>query len=575
VKAKAGNSVLLRQFSDSHFLNQSPNMKKLLLFLLLTALTQASTGLFTTTVMAQQPVNTPGTRALFDKKTVGEIRLTLPSSDWVNMLDSMRIYGTDALPASVVIDGLRYDGASVRFRGDKSYTKGLKRNPFSIKLNSTSPGQNHQGYGSIKLSAAVRDPSMAREMLFHEIAAKYMPASQAAYTKLYVNEEYIGVFVNVESVDKQFFENNFGTSNGAAFKAGVDKKVENLPTTCKQNIFGSLEYEDNLECYKGNFEMTSKGGWTELQELSRKLAQEPANVGQVLDIDRVLWMLALNNVMVNLSSYSGNYSLNYFLYRDGNNHFQPVHWDLNLAFGSYKNTGSGSDLDLRALQNLDPLLHSDNLYKPLVSQLLKDPLNKKIYLAHIRQINEENFLNGSYEKRAQELRGMIVVPFNEDKNKTYSYDDFQRSLTGTVGKKSKIPGLTELMGKRSKFLKSHQELTKLPPGISEVSVKGRSKLEAQKLNAFLVSAQADKYPLRMHLYYRFSDKEAYTMVTMSEENTPGLAAGVKTFVAQVEAKSPEAVLDYYILAENVGAARFMPANYTKQPYKIKLSELNK
>ena len=559
-------SVSLPQFSDKQFLYQRPNMKKLLFYLLF---------LLPVVATAQLSVNNPVARPLFDKKTVGEIRLTLPTNDWVSVLDSMRIYGTDALSASVVIDGMRYDGATVRFRGDKSYAKGLKRNPFSIKLNGTSPAQNHQGYTSVKLSAAVRDPSMAREMLFHEIASKYMPASQSAYTKLFVNEEYIGVFVNVESIDKQFFENNYGNAKGAAFKAGVDSKVDNLPTTCKQNIFGSLEYEDNLDCYKGNFELDSRGGWTELQELTRKLAQEPANVGQVLDVDRALWMLALNNVMVNLNSYSGNYSVNYFLYRDGNNRFQPVHWDLNLSFGSYKNIGSGSDLDLRALQNLDPLLHSDNLYKPLISQLLKDPLNKKIYLAHIRQINEENFLNGAYEKRAQELRGMIVVPFNDDKNKTYSYDDFQRSLNETVGKKSKIPGLTELMSKRSRFLKAHPELTKLPPAVSEVTVKGRGKFESKKLDAFVVNAKADKYPLRMYLYYRFADQEAYSMVPMSEENAPGLAAGVKAFSAQVEAKTLDAVLDYYILAENVGAAGFLPANYTKQPYKIKLSELNK
>ena len=65
------------------------------------------------------------------------------------------------------------------------------------------------------------------------------------------------------------------------------------------------------------------------------------------------------------------------------------------------------------------------------------------------------------------------------------------------------------------------------------------------------------------------------MTVMSEENTPGLAAGAKAFVAQVEAKNPEAVLDYYILAENVGAAGFFPANYARQPNKVKLSDLNK
>jgi Spore coat assembly protein len=416
---------------------------------------------------------------------------------------------------------------------------------------------------------------MVREMLFHEIASKYMPSSQTSFTKLFVNNEYIGVYVNIENVDKKFFETHYSGSRGATFKAGVDNKPDNLPSTCKQNIFGSLEYEDNLECYKGNFEMESRGGWTELQELTRRLNQEPGNVGQVLDVDRALWMLALNNVMVNLSSYSGSRSVNYFLYRDINSRFQPVHWDLNLAFGSFKNTGIGSDLDLRGLQNLDPLLHADNPYKPLISQLLKDPLNRKIYLAHVRQINEENFLNGSYEKRAQELRGMIVVPFNDDKNKTYSYDDFQKSLNETVGKKSKIPGLTELMGKRSRYLKAHPELTKLPPSISDVTVKGRGKFENQKISAFAVSAKADKYPLRMYLYYRFNDNEAYTLVSMSDENTPGLAAGVKSFSAQVDAKSDDAVLDYYILAENVGSVNFLPANYTKQPNKVKLSELNK
>ncbi|MBK8428777.1 MAG: CotH kinase family protein [Lewinellaceae bacterium] len=60
------------------------------------------------------------------------------------------------------------------------------------------------------------------------------------------------------------------------------------------------------------------------------------------------------------SSYTGNYSQNYYLYKDNFGRFQPVHWDLNLAFGSFKNTGKGSDLEIEDLQTLDPLLHADN-----------------------------------------------------------------------------------------------------------------------------------------------------------------------------------------------------------------------
>ncbi|MBP6811323.1 MAG: CotH kinase family protein [Saprospiraceae bacterium] len=514
-------------------------------------------------------------RPLFDKKTVGEIRLKIGAKNWSDALDSLRIYGGGLMSATATIDGVTYEGAGVRFRGDKSYATGLKRNPFTIKLNQGNINQNHQGYTSLKLSAAVRDPSMVREVLFHEIASKYMPSSQACYTKLYVNDEYIGVFVNLENVEKQMLEANYTTSKGAFFKAGVDYKPENLPTDCKQNIFGSLEYEDNIDCYKGNFEMNSTSGWAELQELTRLLAQNPKDAEKVIDVDHTLWMLALNNVMVNLSSYSGNHSINYYLFRDGNARFQPLHWDLNLSFGSYKNTGTGSDLELKNLQNLDPLLHVDNPYKPLISQLLKDPTNRKIYLAHIRQINEENFLNGAYEKRSQELQGMIVVPFNDDKNKTYSLDDFTRSLKETVGKKSKIPGLVELMGKRSKFLKTHPELTALPSSVTDVKVQGRGKFENQPLNAFNVTAKADRFPKRLLLCYRFQSTEPYTTIPFSEDNTSTMPSGMKAFSVLVEAKTRDAELEYYIIAENAGTVGFTPSNYTKEAYKIKITDLNK
>lgn len=513
-------------------------------------------------------------RPLYDKKSIGEIRLTLPAKNWVDALDSMRIYGMGMMAGSVTVDGIRYDGVGVRFRGDKSYQLGLKRNPFTIRLNFNTPDQNHQGYTSIKLSSALRDPSLVREVLFYEITGKYMPASQASYTKLYVNDEYTGIFVNIESIDKQFLETHFGSSSNAFFKAGADYKPE-VPNTCKQNIFGSLEYEDNIECYKGNFEMSSASGWAELQELTRILNKEPEKIERVLDVDRTLWMLALNNVMVNLSSYSGNHSINYYLYRDNNGRFQPIHWDLNLSFGSYKNTGKGSDLQLRGLQNLDPLLHTENPYKPLISQLLRDSYYKKVYLSHIRQILEENFNNASYERRAQELQGLIVIPFNDDRNKIYSLDDFQNSLQKTVGRKSKIPGIVELMSKRVRFLKEHPELTNLPPAITDVNVQGRGKFENQKLNTFRVTARADRFPQRMLIYYRFNDKDPYTLMPMSDESAGNLPSGTKSFFAHIEANSEDAVLSYYLVAENAGSVAFAPLNYFNKPYSVKISDLNK
>lgn len=542
---------------------QQFNMKKLLFVLI------AFLPLF-----AQAQSAKPAVRPLFDKKTIGEIRISLPAKNWTDALDSMRLYGDGMLAGSVTVDGVKYDGAGVRYRGDKSYQLGLKRNPFSIKLNFSDNALNHQGYTALKLSSALRDPSMVREVLFSEIASRYIPAPQANYCKLYINDEYIGLFINVESIDGQFFKTHYGSEGNPTFKAGVDYKPE-TPATCKQNIFGSLEFEEDLACYKGNFEMNSGSGWNELQELTRVLNNTPENIEKVLDVDRTLWMLALNNVMVNLSSYSGSKSINYYLYHDDNSRFQPIHWDLNLGFGSFKNTGSGSDLELRDLQRLDPLLHADNPYKPLISQLLKDPFNRKVYLSHMMQILDENFKNGSYEKRAQELQGLIVVPYSDDKYKLYSLDEFNRSLKETIGKRSKIPGIVELMSKRTTYLKTHPELTALPSAVSEVIVQGRGKFDNQRLNAFRVTAKADRFPKRMLVYYRYNNKQAYQVIPMAEESASDLPSGVKMFSVIIEPKSADAVLDYYIAVENAGTVAFSPGNYMNKPYMVKLSDLNK
>lgn len=513
------------------------------------------------------------TRALFDNKTIGEIRLTLPVAKWSDGLDSMRLYGMGMMKGTASVDGAKYEGVGVRFRGDKSYVMGLKRNPMSIRLNHSDPNARHQGYTALKLSSALRDPSLVREMLFTEIASKYMPMPQMSYTKLYINEEYVGIFVNIENIEEQFLKNNYNSADNTLIKAGVDYPAASA-AGCKLGIYASLEYEDNEECYKNNFETAQTSAWSDLKELARVLNTETSKIQNVLDVDRALWMLALNNVMVNLNSYSGNHSLNYYLYKDQNGHFQTIPWDLNLAFGSYKNTGKGSDLELKQLQVLDPLLHADNPYKPLIHFLLKDPFYRKVYLSHVRQIVEENFANSWYEKRAQELQGMIVVAFNDDKNKTYSLDDFQRSLRETVGKKSKIPGIVELMSKRTAFLKKHPDLSALPPVVSDISVQARGKFDNQKLNSFRISAKADRFSKRVFLYHRLNSSAAYSVTPMQEEKAD-LPSGTGMFVATVDASSPDAVMEYYIVAETPGSVGISPANYARQPHKVKLSDLNK
>ncbi len=316
-------------------------------------------------------------------------------------------------------------------------------------------------------------------------------------------------------------------------------------------------------------------GWDDLILATKVLNQNPEKVEQVLHVDRILWMLAFNNAVANLSSYSGDRSHNYYLYKDKSGRFNPILADLNLAFGSFKNVGVGSDLKLSELQHLDPLLHLNNDQKPLISKLLKNPMYQKQYVAHLKTLVYNHFENQAYLNQAKELQVMITKAFLEDPNKTYNINDLQNSLTTTIGEKSKIPGVEELMERRSKFLKKHSTLQAIAPSVKEVTYQRREKFSTDKVTKFVVKAAIDGYPKRIFFYYRFSPAVDYQQIFMTDDGKMAdEVAGDKLFTAIIDPKGSMEALEYYIMTENSQAVGFEPYNYMYFPKRITLKELN-
>ncbi|MEM9822253.1 MAG: CotH kinase family protein [Bacteroidota bacterium] len=511
----------------------------------------------------------------YNPNNIHELRLNFEQGNWAYLLDSIRIHGDGMLIGDAKVDGKNYENAGIRYRGSKSFTTGSKRNAFHIKLNYINKNQNHQGYKTLKLSNALRDPSMIREVLSYEIARQYLPAPQAGYVNLYINDEYFGLFVNVEAVNGTFLEKHFGSKSNSFFKCSPDLSATPM-TGCKNKIFSSLQYEENVQCYTANYEMKSDEGWDDLIELTNILNNEPDKVSSVLNVDRTLWMLAFNNVLVNLSSYSGQHSHNFYLYKDNFGRFNPIVWDMNLAFGSFKNTGKGSDLKLAELQKMDPLLHADNPSKPLIAQLLRNPEYKKMYLSHLRTILYDHFVNGNYEKRAKELQATITSAFYSDPNKFYQNSDFVSSLKSTIGRRSKIPGIVELMSSRARFLKKHPEVSIYPPEVEEVKVLRREQFAAANIKTFTIQAKVKNRAKRVKIYYRSNADDLFTSVFMADDGKSGDGEpGDKIFGVTIDPKGAFDTIQYYIVTENAKATGFDPPNYMFEPYTASIQDLNK
>ncbi|MCB0663281.1 MAG: CotH kinase family protein [Saprospiraceae bacterium] len=530
-------------------------------------------GLFSISALFSQN-NAKNSGSFYQTDKIQTAEIMFDTENWDYLLDSLRVNGDQYLVANIKINGELLKDVGVRYAGGKSYQKDGKRNGFEIALNLVDRDQNYMGYSKVRLSNALRDPSMVREVLGFEIARDYMTAPMANYLNLSINGALYGLLINIEAVDDAFLNHHFGSSDGAFIKADPARSKDK-PMGCKISIACNLEEDNSLDCYKYNYDMESFSGWDQLMKLTNVLNNDAKSIENILDVDAALWMLAFNNVLVNLNSYSGAVSENYFLYMDKNGKFNPVIWDLNLAFGSYKNTGIGSDLDLNGLQTLDPLLHENSTTKPLISVLLKNKEYNRIYISHVRSILYDWFLTGKYEEKAKAHQTLIKDAFKNDPNAFYDQKDFASSLDQTIGSRSKIPGIVELMSVRTRYLKKTKPLAVFPPEFKTNIVESRAKLSKEPVKSFRIQTMVSEYTKTVNVFYRFPGEKEFLKVAMKDDGKSFDGnKGDNIFGVEIVPPAGQTELEYYFLAENAAALSFDPPNYYFKQHTVSLADLN-
>ncbi|PKP01609.1 MAG: hypothetical protein CVU11_14740, partial [Bacteroidetes bacterium HGW-Bacteroidetes-6] len=329
------------------------------------------------------------------------------------------------------------------------------------------------------------------------------------------------------------------------------------------------------------YKLESGYGWDDIFHLIDVLNNDTANIAEVLNIDRTLWMHAFNYSMINLDSYIG-YSQNYYMYEDDNGIFNTIPWDLNMSFGSFRfSDGTALNLSITKIKQLNPLQHLyNNAYtpRPLIKNLFANSTYRKMYLAHLRTIMTEQFSDSSYYFRALYLQNIIDSDVQNDTNKFYSYADFLANTDSTTGPTSdQYPGLLDLMEARKVYLDTFY------------GIRGAPELSNQQFNPTrpaygencVLNCKASDVS-KVFAYYRFETNGRFTSVQMFDDgaHNDGLA-GDSIFGTEFEAYGD--IINYYFWAENDSAGRFLPerAQYefftiypTVRQGKIVINELN-
>lgn len=107
----------------------------------------------------------------------------------------------------------------LRLKGHRAL-RGLDKKPsFKIKFGHFVKGQRFLGLRTLTLNAMVEDPTMMRETLGYRLyRAMGVPAPDTGYAQLAIDGAPYGVYVMVETVDKDFFDRRFGRHDGHLYE---------------------------------------------------------------------------------------------------------------------------------------------------------------------------------------------------------------------------------------------------------------------------------------------------------------------------------------------------------------------
>ncbi|MFA7420745.1 MAG: CotH kinase family protein [Melioribacteraceae bacterium] len=511
--------------------------------------------------------NQTSAQAFYDINTVQKIEIVFKQSNWDYLLDTAKAGSESYIMAeSVTINGVRFDSVGVKYKGNSTYNANQIKNPFHIELD-TYKEQDYQGYTDIKLSNAAKDPSFVREVLSYSILRKYMNASLSNYANVYVNGKLMGLYVSSESVGKKFVNKNFFSKTNAFFKCnpidGAGMGTTNIP---------NLVYlgADSASYYKA-YEMNSDHGWKDLINLCNVLNNDISKIETVLDVDRALWMIAFNNVLVNLDSYIGVFAQNYYLYKDNTGRFNSVLWDFNESFGTFSQSGTINYTSTASKSQMTHLLHAGDAKWPLVQKLLSIPTYKKMYLAHMYTILTENFSDGSYLTTAQSLQPIINSSVQADPYKFFTFAQYQSNLTTDVTSGGGpggggAPGISSLMNARSNYLLSLADFTAAKPSITNIAVsEPNPKVNS---NIFVTASVTNTNTNAVYLGYRSDVADKFVRVLMYDDGLHGDgASGDNTFGASIPVSGTS--IQYYLYAENNNAGVFSPVRAEHEYYSLK------
>lgn len=482
---------------------------------------------------------------MYQKDLIREVHLDFSQANyWTQLGDNYE--SETEIPATMTLDGVVYDSVGVRFRGNTSYfTIGNSpKKSFAVSSDFIHPDQNFMGLRNLKFNNAHQDPTFMREVLYCQMAARHTPIAKANYIHLFLNNQDWGIYPNIQSVDKTFLEGYFLSNDGARFRATTEETGMGGgggpgwgDGTAGMNYLGpdTTTYQEYYDLKSSDIE----NPWQKLidacQILGTATNTNKAEVSAKIDIDKALWLLAVENIFTDDDSYTMKGKMDYYVYYEPEtDRTAPLEYDGNSSF----------ETNMATSPSWGPFKNTTNVNYPLLNKLLNIPEWRQRYLAHYRTILHETFTTEKANALIDTIDARIKALVSSDTKKLYPYSQYT----------SGVPGLKTFVANRRAYLLNNAEVAQVAPTIVSAPFYN-STLEEYKppvanepaiIQATVTSTNGIN---AVNLYYATGLVGNFNVTSMYDDGThDDGASGDGIFGGQIPGYGSQTFVRYYIEA---------------------------
>jgi spore coat protein CotH len=373
---------------------------------------------------APDPAPVDPTAEFFDDQApVRDLRLWVHSLDWAKLQESFQ--ENTYYPADLEWQGQTVRNIGIRSRGGGSRDR--NKPGLRVDFNRYTTGQEFLGLKSIVLDNARQDASFIKERLSMKLFKRMgLPAPREAPVRLFVNNDYIGLYIVIESIDKNFLRATFG--------ADAQGKVENDGYLFQFEYAGEWHFEPlDFHYWEGFFDPVTHENepaatlYGPIEAMVNTVNQTPDGqfveaASEYLDLTLFLRTMAVEMYLAENDGFFGYAGMNnFYVYRfEGRNLSQIIAWDKDNTF-----------FDI----NFSVFTRTDDNY--LMRRLLRNPAMRAIYHDALRAVvaSAEERPEGEPDGNpwlAREIErqvGQIREAVYQDTRKAFSNERFEEEAT--------------------------------------------------------------------------------------------------------------------------------------------------